>query len=772
MREFVHAGFIHKGFILQPTYRIQNGVPVVQIYGRLEDGGPFLAEDDRFRPYFFVPDAGLALLATESGVDVEKSELVDLAGRRVHKVTAALPGEVPALRDRLASRGVLALEADVRFPFRYLIDRGIRAGVEIDGEPSEGRGGLTRFRNAELRPADCTPELRVLSLDLETTPDASHILSAALAGCGTEEVWLLSDREVPGAIVRGDEHALLRDLLERMRELDPDVLTGWNVVDFDLRVLLKRCEARRVPGDLGRTRGTTRLLQDPGFTRQWRADVPGRVVLDGIPLVRDAMRLEDYRLETVAREVLGRGKLIDQDVPDKGAEIQRLYREDPAALVAYNLEDARLVLEILDHEGLLDLAVERSRLCGMPLDRVGASVASFDRLYLPMLRNHGHVAPSVDRERANVMVKGGALLEPQPGLYRRVAVFDFKSLYPSLIRTFSLDPLAHALADESGIEAPNGARFARTGALLPAIVEGFMARREAAKTRGDRHAEQAIKIMMNAMFGVLGTPSCRFFDPAIANAITGFGQQTLRWTADAFEAAGVQVLYGDTDSVFVQLRDDGAPAEALRREIEATIVARIRADYGVEPQLTLELEYVFDRLFLPRVRGGRGGSKKRYAGWFERNGGELAIVGLESVRRDWPRVAKRLQEGMLERLFRDEEVLPFVREITEQVRAGELDAELVYVKRIRKGSADHYKGTAPPHVQAARKGGQFGGGIVRYVIADTGPEPVLPGRRPPKNLDRSHYVERVLRPVADAILPELGQSFDEAIGQGTQLNLL
>ncbi|MGI9432623.1 MAG: DNA polymerase II, partial [Myxococcota bacterium] len=207
----------HSGFILQPTYRIQNGVPVVQIYGRLDGGGPFLVEDDRFRPYFFVPDAGLAPLATESGVEVEKSELVDLAGHRVHKVTAALPGEVPPLRDRLASRGVVALEADVRFPFRYLIDRGIRAGVEIHGEPSEGRGGLVRFRNAELEPADCTPDLRVLSLDLETTPDASRILSAALAGCGTEEVWLLSDKEVPGAIVRGDEHSLLRDLLERMR---------------------------------------------------------------------------------------------------------------------------------------------------------------------------------------------------------------------------------------------------------------------------------------------------------------------------------------------------------------------------------------------------------------------------------------------------------------------------------------------------------------------------------------------------------------------------
>jgi DNA polymerase-2 len=761
-----------RGFILQPTYRIQNDVPVVQIFGRLEGGGPFVIEDDRFRPYFFVPSESLPLPET-AGLEVEETSLTDLAGRPVHKVSVALPGQVPPLRDRLSARGVSTLEADVRFPYRYLIDRGIRSGVEIEGEPTQGRGGLLRFRNPGLRAVDTTPDLSVLSLDLETTPDASRIFSAALAGCGTEEVLIVGEHPVDGAAVHKDERELLRALLERIRELDPDVLVGWNVVDFDLRVLLKRCEARRVPGDMGRVQGSVRLLQDPGFTRQWRADVPGRVVLDGIPLVRDAMRLEDYRLETVARAVLGRGKLIDQEIPDAAAEIQRLQREDPEALAAYNLEDARLVLEILAREGLLDLAVERSRLCGMPLDRVGASVASFDRLYLPALRARGRVAPSVDRSRENVVVRGGALLDPQPGLYRRVAVFDFKSLYPSLIRTFALDPLAHALAGEDGVEAPNGARFAREGALLPGIVEGFMASREAAKARRDRHADQAIKIMMNALFGVLGTPSCRFFDPAVANAITGFGQQTLHWTAEAFEAAGVRVLYGDTDSVFVQLRgSSAAEPETLRAEIEAGISTRIERSYGVEPRLTLELERVFDRLFLPRVRGGRSGSKKRYAGWLERDGGQLVVVGLEAVRRDWPRVAKRLQEGMLERLFRDEELLPYVREIALAVRAGELDEELVYVKRVRKGSAENYKGATPPHVQAARKAGQLGGGIIRYVIADSGPEPVLPGRAVPKNLDRGHYVDRVLRPVADAILPELGQSFDEAIGQGTQLSLL
>jgi DNA polymerase-2 len=498
------------------------------------------------------------------------------------------------------------------------------------------------------------------------------------------------------------------------------------------------------------------------------------MVLDGMALVRDALRLPDYRLETAAQQLLGRGKLIDAETADPAQEILRLYREDPAALVAYNREDAQLVLDILAREGLVDLAVERSLLTGMQLDRVGASVASFDLLYLPALRARGYVAPSVDTARESAEVQGGAVLDSTPGVFSNVAVFDFRSLYPSLIRTFNLDPLAHALAGEDAFVAPNGARFSRSEAILPGIIERFLEQRERAKQRGDRHADRAIKIMMNALFGVLGTASCRFFDPEIANAITGFGQQTLRWTRDAFEQEGAAVLYGDTDSVFVQLCEgplDAAreQADALRARVERRIAERIRQEYAAEPRLVLELERVFERFFMPRVRGGRSGSKKRYAGLCD---GRLELVGLEAVRRDWPALAGRLQRGLLQRLFRGEPGLPFVREVIERMRAGELDAELVYAKRVRKGSLDRYTATTPPHIQAARKAGGRAGAVVRYVITEAGPEPVLPGRPLPAAIDRRHYVERVLRPVAEAILSHVDEHFDDALGHPRQLPLL
>jgi DNA polymerase-2 len=761
------------GLILQPSYRVRDGRPVVQLFGRLESGEAFLVEDDRFRPYFFLPEAEARQLADDPALSVEPTSLRSLDGAQVARVLVDVPASVSQLRERLERRGAHPLEADIRFPYRYLIDHGLRAAVAIEGEAERLRSGLLRYHNPKLAPADARADLRVLSIDLETSPDASRIYSAALVGHDVDEVHLVSTAPVAGALVHADERALLSALAERIRSLDPDVLTGWNVVDFDLRVWLARCQALRAPAQLGRVHGEVRFQQDPGFSRQWRASLPGRIVLDAIPLVRDAVKLEDYRLETAARALLGRGKRIDAEAPDAAAEITRLYREDPAELVAYNREDAVLVLDILRQEGLLELALERSLLSGMPLDRVGASIASFDLLYLPQLRRRGYVAPSVVRERKSELVTGGALLDPKPGVFSNVAVFDFRSLYPSLIRTFRLDPLAHAQAGPGSLEAPNGARFSRGDAILPDVIERFMQRRAEARRAGNAHADQAIKIMMNALFGVLGAASCRFFDPAIANAITSFGQQTLHWTRDAFRDEGRQVLYGDTDSVFVQLAGSGAEARAeaekLRARVEERIHRRIRERYDVEPRLELQLQHVFERFFLPRVRGGAGGSKKRYAGL---SGGRLEMVGLEAVRRDWPAVTRRLQRGMLERLFRDDEVVPFARELVRRLRAGELDDELVYAKRVRKLSLDRYTATTPPHVQAARKAGLRPGSVVRYVITEAGPEPVLPGRPLPGGIDHGHYIERVVRPVAETILAPLGRDFDEVEGQPHQLALL
>src|SRR5262249_31223275 len=157
-------------------------------------------------------------------------------------------------------------------------------------------------------PAAFTPRLRVLALDIETSSHDGALYAISLAGLGAREVWMRYARPVEGALVVPDERTLLARVMARVRELDPDIITGWNVVDFDLRQLERRARQCRLELVLGRSPAPVTFQRDLGFTRNSRAMVPGRQVLDAMLLVRDsALRLDDYSLETASRHLLGRG---------------------------------------------------------------------------------------------------------------------------------------------------------------------------------------------------------------------------------------------------------------------------------------------------------------------------------------------------------------------------------------------------------------------------------------------------------------------------------
>ena len=214
---------------------------------------------------------------------------------------------------------------------------------------------------------------------------------------------------------------------------------------------------------------------------------------------------------------------------------------------------------------------------------------------------------------------------------------------------------------------------------------------------------------MNALFGVLGTPACRFFDPAIANAITGFGQQTLHWTRRGLRRGGrARALRRHRLGVRAARRrrrrrqSRSGAARARRGGDRRAHRARVRRRVAPRARARARL-----RALLPAARARRRAAAARSA---TRAGSARAAAsswwsGLESVRRDWPAVARRLQQGMLERVFQDREVLPFVREVVARVRAGELDAELVYASASARARLERYTAA----LAAARAGRAQGG---------------------------------------------------------------
>ena len=236
------------------------------------------------------------------------------------------------------------------------------------------------------------------------------------------------------------ETDLLRAFFDWVQLTDPDVFIGWNVIGFDLHFLAKRSQALRLPFLIGRSQREGVVRRADGPNQIGVANIPGRVVLDGIESLRAAFwTFPDYSLEAVSQELLGQGKKITEST-DRVREIRRLYAEDPIGLAHYNIEDSRLVRKIFSTTDLLNFFLERSQLTGLTLGRIGGAVTAFDHLYLPRLHRCGFVAPDTGTIKPHGTSPGGYILNSKPDLYHFVILLDFKSLYPSIIRSFAIDP--------------------------------------------------------------------------------------------------------------------------------------------------------------------------------------------------------------------------------------------------------------------------------------------------------------------------------------------
>lgn len=683
--------------------------------------------------------------------------LSSLDGRPVDAVYFPTQRSLLTERQRVREEAGVVFEGTIKPHDRFLMERFVTGAFELEGE-GRARDGYREFINPRIKRSDFSVALSVLALDIETAGFEGPLLSIAVAGHGGERAWIVG-RDVP------DERALLEAFVDHVSTVDPDILTGWNVVEFDLAYLERKATQLGVTLALGRGKERATVLEPRSDQQPHVAKVPGRVVLDGIATLRSAtFSFESFRLEDVAQALLGRGKRIEHGV-DPVAEIQRLFEHDKDALEAYNLEDCRLVLDIFEKADLVGFATERQALTGLAMDRQGGSVAAFDNLYLPRLHRRGRVAPDVGFGEA-VMSPGGWVMDSVPGLFENVLVLDFKSLYPSIIRTFKIDPLGLAAPGEDPIPGFDGAEFARQDHILPELIEGLWTAREEAKRREDAARSRAIKILMNSFYGVLGSSRCRFFNPQLASSITRRGHEIIRTSRQLIEARGLQVIYGDTDSLFVHVGPSGADACA---EIGATLAAELNAHWTehlastlrIESCLDLEFETHYRRFLMPTMRGSEKGSKKRYAGTLgEGEDVRLVVKGLEAVRTDWTPLARSFQRELLMRVFTDQPWRDWMAALARSVRNGELDEQLVYRKRIRR-RLDEYESNVPPHIVAARKLGRNVREI-RYVITSGGPEPA---EQPHARLDYDHYISRQLAPAADSVLHFLGTDFATVAGQ-------
>ncbi|EHP39663.1 DNA polymerase II [Cupriavidus basilensis OR16] len=731
--------------------------------------------------------AAEAVLRGERNVELRELPLADFHRRPVLGLYCQHYRQLSKLEKLLKEAGVSVYEADIRPPERYLMERFITAPAWFAGEPNAANSGGPLL-NSQMKPGPAyRPTLKLASLDIETTAHGD-LYSIALEGCGQRQVYMLgppngADTPLDFDLEYCASHPLmLQKLNQWLAQHDPDAIIGWNVVQFDLRVLQKHADRYQVPLLFGRG-GNVLEWREHGFKENhFFASAAGRLIIDGIEALRSATwNFPSFSLESVAQALLGEGKSIDNPY-QRMAEIDRRFAEDKPALARYNLKDCELVTRIFAKTELLTFLLERAAVTGLPADRSGGSVAAFTHLYMPLMHRQGYVAPNLG-EVPQGASPGGFVMDSRPGLYDSVLVLDYKSLYPSIIRTFLIDPLGlveglRDPSDESSVPGFRGARFSRTQHCLPAIVKQIWQGREAAKREGNKPLSQALKIIMNAFYGVLGSSVCRFFDPRLASSITMRGHEIMHRTRELIEAQGYQVIYGDTDSTFVWLKQPHAEEDADRigrmlvLQVNQWWQQHLQQQYGLESALELQYETHYRRFLMPTVRGAEQGSKKRYAGLVAKADGseEMVYKGLETVRTDWTPLAQQFQQELYQRVFKKQPYREYVQDYVRRTMSGEFDAHLVYRKRLRRTLED-YQRNVPPHVRAARIADAFNleagrplqyqnGGWISYVMTVAGPEPLETRRSP---IDYDHYLTRQLQPVADAILPFLDDAFETLV---------
>ena len=723
------------------------GGACIELFGRARTGESVTVLASGFKPYFFVVDPAPELkdlLPKEEGIEsaepdrlLYKSEVHD-----VLKVTFSDPRKLSEWRNAIRKKNRI-LSGDIPHHHRFFYDNDMGACIRVTGKPSDRQYGtdvvieMESFENIEA----FDPGLRILSFDVENSVEHDTLYTICA---------VIHDRDGIRACepAVGTEEEIIRAFAEIIRKEDPDVITGYNIDNYDIRKIDERAKACKVrdPMPWGRDGSQPRLVND----RFWR--VKGRVICDAWWAVRRELRPKQETLNAVSMQILGEQKL---DVDPK--HMDREWAENPGKVKEYCIKDAELALRILIEVGTVRKGMDLSYVSKLTLEDVLTSGSSqlVDSLLIRMAdRNKVGVPPMGARTSSGEQIEGGYVHSMTPGLYHWVCVLDFKSMYPSLIIAKNI--CFTTLSPDGEIKSPSGARFMskeRRVGLLPQLLSDLMNERDSIKKRmkqtSDDHEKHyldglqaAVKVLMNTFYGVFASSFYRFTDKSIGSAITSFARSNIKGIIETVESEGISVIYSDTDSVFMQ-----SPDHTLEGAVNfgGKMADRFSKDGGI-----LEFEKLLEPMFTH-------GMKKRYVGkvvWPEASD-ELLVRGYEMRRSDSFDLQSDLLAGLFEKILAEEnsEALETVRRTVQNTLKGEVPIGSLVISRTCKGLDAYENPERMANVQAARKmidrGYEFIPGMkVSWIVTDGSStpqkvEPYVSGVPFVGKPDYRYYAERI-----------------------------
>jgi DNA polymerase, archaea type len=745
-------------FLLEGSYQALEDEVVVELFGRTRDGSPMVARYYGFRPYFMIAEP-TDEMRKKLAADPEIVEVRDVTtwvsgrDRPAIRVTLHRPWLVPQYREQYRRRGdeTSVLACDIPFVHRFLYDKGLglTLAFEAEDEPEEVRARYTvphvvrvvSSDGHEIRPAEpFRPPFRTLSFDIENSIRSRTIYTI----CGVVEGGVRDRRTF--RISDPSERRILEEFVRVIGEEDPDVITGYNIGGYDFPLLIERAQATGVgPLAIGRERSPPREMGE----RLWK--VTGRVVADAWWSARRELRPKQETLQFVARTLLGDSKL---DVDRRNMDEE--WSRDPERVMEYCEHDAELALRILERLRAVDKAADLATVARLPLEEGmnGRTSLFIDAILIPRADAQGVGVPTSHFGGREAPIEGGYVHAIRPGRYQWVVVLDFKSMYPSIIISRNL--CFTTLSPDGTTVAPSGARFlapsVRRG-IIPAILSELLADRDRFRQEARAAArpeiaayydglQNAVKVLMNSFYGVLASSFYRFTNKDIGAAITSFAREAITSIIRELEADGHEVVYSDTDSVFVR-----SPVASLggSREFGETIAKRFTHE-GV----TFEFQSVYESFF-------SHGVKKRYVGRTVWPREEVVVRGYETRRTD----AFDFQSDALLEVFDlvlrgdTDGAVRRSRELVASVRNREVPVERLVIARTVRSENEYNESTrdALPFLRVFKQLRSEGydvipGMRVAWVVTDSrkspqGIEPWVEGRAFSKQPDWDYYADRV-----------------------------
>ncbi len=720
----------------------------VELFGRTVDGRSVTALFKGFKPYYDLvepPDSYLAELRNnEQFVKFEDKVLwVDGRERKVTRVYIKSPWKVPELR---SGAPVEVLAADIPFHHRFIYDLNLGACVEVEGhlDQQESDNFTTDIvmiaddiRNAE----DYNLSPKILSFDIENIIETRQILVIG---------WSLAIGDVrKSGSLTGPEPDLLRDFIRLVNHEDPDILIGYNVDGYDLPLLVERMKVYRISPAFARDYTSPHRVQD----RYWR--MHGRIISDVWWNVKKILHPKSETLNAVSRELLNEGK----DNVDR-LKIKEEWENRREDVIRYCIKDADLTLRIYEKLRVVDRNLFMSTVTKLPLDDVtnGGTSNYVDSILIREAdrMNIGVRMTSILDKSAPI--EGGYVRSIGAGLYSNVVVLDFKSMYPSMIIKYNI--CFTTLSPDGTITAPNGVRYldpSKKEGLVPKILKDLMRQRDVVKKAmkdapsiSEREyldgVQGAMKILMNTFYGVLASSFYRFTNPEIGSSVTHYARNTIQNVMDKLEKSGLRVIYGDTDSVFIE---SGMPNVAETVKFGEELSTRLSSEEGI----VLEFEKVMDPFF-------SHGAKKRYVGkivYPEDQEGSVLVRGYEVRRTDSFDMQSEAQSKVFEYIMnRDPDgAIEYSKDIVSKVSRGDESipiSKLVISRSVRE-EREYANSSSMANVRIARKLKQMGetfvsGMKVSWIVTNSRKspqevEPYIEGQPFTFTPDWQYYSRRV-----------------------------